>query len=517
MTSHELRGGFVMLYTAAFPVAYVTSMTAPALLLKTRGLFLCAFEYRMKVASFFAGCGGLDLGFEQAGFHVVWANEFDAAVRKTYIRNHPSTEFVLADINKIEAESIPDCDGFIGGPPCQSWSVAGKQRGLDDERGQLFLSYIELIKAKKPKFFLIENVKGMIDAKFNGVFQDFIDRLEAANYDVKWKLLDAVDFNIPQNRERVFLIGFRKDLCVKYEFPSFPHTKPITLSQAIGDIIEEPARYDGRSKVVPNTCMPNHDVLSSNFGPFYYRGNRRRGWLQPSFTIHATADNIPLHPSSPKMIFYGHENWAFQKDKYSEYRRLSVRECARIQTFPDNFIFESDNIRATYKMIGNAVPPRLGKALAQSIIAALSKETSKPVYNQVRLHPQDVSVLVGYYKDPTHFNLIAKNLIYYVRSDGRAGSIFKETCELTPRYLLLHHKDKARLLELDSEEPVLTDDTFLRKCGINCKGETYLCFRLKSEHETSPTELTGSQHTFVYDKYNYAPHITTLDKIIKKT
>lgn len=470
----------------------------------------------MKVASFFAGCGGLDLGFEQAGFHVVWANEFDAAVRNTYIKNHPTTDFVLADINKIEAESIPDCDGFIGGPPCQSWSVAGKQRGLDDERGRLFLSYIELIKAKRPKFFLIENVKGMLDAKFNSIFQDFINRLETANYDVKWKLLDAVDFNIPQNRERVFIIGFRKDLCVKYDFPTPLYTQPITLSQAIGDIIEEPARYDGRNKVLPNALRPNHDVLNSSFGTYYYRGNRRRGWLQPSFTIHATADSIPLHPSSPKMIFYGHEKWSFQKDKYSDYRRLSVRECARIQTFPDNFIFESDNIRATYRMIGNAVPPRLGKVLAQSIIAALSKETTKQVHIQSQMRPHDASTLVGYYKNQNQFNLIVKNQLYYVRSDGRAGSIFKETCELTPKFLLLHHKDEAKLFELDSEEPVLTDATFLKECGFKSKGETYLCFRLKSEREISLTELTGSQQAFVYDKYDYAPHITTLDKIIKQ-
>ena len=178
----------------------------------------------MRVVSFFAGCGGLDLGFEQAGFEVVWANEFEPAVRDTYLQNHPRTEFVLGDINEVKPEDVPDCDGFIGGPPCQSWSVAGKQKGLEDERGQLFLTYIEMIKAKKPKFFLIENVKGLLDGMF------------------------------------------------KYVFIMF----------------------------------------------------------------HATADNIPLHPSSPKMMFSGHENWDFQKDKLDEYRRLSVRECARIQTFPDN-------------------------------------------------------------------------------------------------------------------------------------------------------------------------------------
>ena len=318
----------------------------------------------MRVVSFFAGCGGLDLGFEQAGFDVVWANEFEPHFRATYLRNHPHTEFVLGDVCKIDPDTIPDSDGFIGGPPCQSWSVGGKMKGLDDERGQLFLKYIDLIKAKQPKFFVIENVKGMLDDKFKDVFEDFIVRLNGAGYDVQWSLLDAVNFCISQNRERVFLVGFKKELDVTYKFPNPTCTEPITLERAIGDITEEPNRYSGSKKQdgdgVTQICnRPNHDVLTSKFGSFYYRGNRRRGWHQPSFTINATADFAPLHPSSPKMMYFGHENWNFQKDRMSEYRRLSVRECARIQTFPDNFIFKYDDIKDAYKMIGNAVPPRL--------------------------------------------------------------------------------------------------------------------------------------------------------------
>ena len=471
----------------------------------------------MDVVSFFAGCGGLDLGFEQAGFRVVWANEFDSAVRDTYVKNHPDTLFVLGDINKINPEDIPECEGFVGGPPCQSWSVAGKQRGLDDKRGRLFLTYIDLIKAKKPKFFLIENVKGMLDAKFSDIFQDFIDRLDSAGYDVQWKLLDAVNYKIPQNRERVFLIGFRKDLHITYDFPQPICSQPVTLNQAIGDITEEPVQYDGKRKTVPNKERPNHDVLTSEFGPFYYRGNRRRGWQQPSFTIHATADNIQLHPSSPKMMYWGHEKWSFQKDRINDYRRLSVRECARIQSFPDSFIFESDNIKATYKMIGNAVPPRLGKILAQSISSALAKEDL--ITNNV-LGVADIgrdSTLVGYYKDQNHLNLVIKNLVYYVRSDGRVGSIFKEDCEMTPKYLLLHHKNESHLFELDSEEPFLVDVSFLKKCGFNCSGEIYLCFKLKNNRELSTLNLFDKRYTFVYDKFCYAPYFTTIGKIINKT
>lgn len=137
----------------------------------------------MKVASFFAGCGGLDLGFEQAGYEVVWANEFDEAIHKTYQFNHPNTYLCKSDIRKLKGEDIPDCDGFIGGPPCQSWSEGGRQLGLDDERGRLFFDYVRLIKEKHPKFFLIENVQGIINDKH---FSTFLSFLSKAVYNLRY-------------------------------------------------------------------------------------------------------------------------------------------------------------------------------------------------------------------------------------------------------------------------------------------------------------------------------------------
>lgn len=475
----------------------------------------------MDVVSFFAGCGGLDLGFEQAGFRVIWANEFEPHCRATYIRNHPNTEFVLGDVCKINPNIIPDCDGFIGGPPCQSWSVGGKQKGLDDERGQLFLKYIELINAKKPKFFVIENVKGMLDDKFKNVFEDFVNRLDNAGYDVQWALLDAVNFRIPQNRERVFFVGFRKGMDVQFAFPASTCNEPITLEQAIGDITEEPNQFpggkmkDSDKRIDKNKQYPNHDALSSKFGSFYYKGNRRRGWQQPSYTINATAEFTPLHPSSPKMIYYGHENWNFQKDKLEEYRRLSVRECARIQTFPDNFIFEYDNIRDAYKMIGNAVPPRLGNEIAKSILSAFNcLEVSATIQKHAK-EQISAPVLVGYYKGDRHKRLILTNKLYYVRSDGRKGSMFKKDCSIMPKYLLLHHKDKAEIYELDSEEPILADATFLKTLGFETTGDTYLCFKLESAISKNIGDLGVKASRLEYDQRNYSPYFTTIDKIIK--
>ena len=467
----------------------------------------------MKVVSFFAGCGGLDLGFEQAGFRVIWANELEPAVRDTYIQNHPHTEFILGDINRINPKDVPSCDGFIGGPPCQSWSIAGKQKGLEDERGKLFLTYIKMIRAKKPKFFLIENVKGLLEEKFSKIFYDFLKQLDNAGYNVKWQLLDAVNFGIPQNRERVFIIGFRKDLNVKYDFPKGTYSTPIPLIHAIGDIKETPITYKETDKVTANQKCANHDVLISNFNMFYHKGNRRRGWLQPSFTIHATGDSIPLHPSSPKMLFFGHENWDFQKDKINKYRRLSVRECARIQTFPDNFVFVTNNIKVAYKMIGNAVPPRLGLAIATSIISALKniqvKQLAKKEY-----HSTEECILVGYFKNAKHHDCIIKNRLYNVRSDGRFGSIFKEDCDIIPKYLLLHHNELVEIYELKAEEPTLTDASYLRKLGFECQGQTYLCFHLQDGLKKTTQELGGNTIHPIYNNRSYTPYFTTFKKLI---
>ena len=474
----------------------------------------------MNVVSFFAGCGGLDLGFEQAGFHVVWANEFEPHCSATYIRNHPNTKFILGDICKIDPNTIPDCDGFIGGPPCQSWSVGGKQKGLNDERGQLFLKYIELISTKQPKFFVIENVKGILDDKFKQVFDNFVNQLVSAGYDVQWALLDAVNYSIPQNRERVFFIGFKKELDVRFTFPNPTCDEPATLEKAIRDITEAPIFYSGgksvSDRIIPiDVKCPNHDVLASKFGPFYYRGNRRRGWYKPSFTINATADFAPLHPSSPKMIYLGHENWKFQKDKINDYRRLSVRECARIQTFPDNFIFEYDDIKDAYKMIGNAVPPLLGQVLAKSILAALADKTIEYADKTTQKNDLgEVCTLVGYFKNYTHYKLIIQNLLYYVRSDSRKGSMFKKDCSFMPRFLLLHHKDKAEIYELDENEPMLADASFLQTLGFKTTGETYLCFKLKSAIPKSIRDLGGYAIHPNYDKNNYSPYFTTIDKVI---
>ena len=194
-----------------------------------------------------------------------------------------------------------------------------------------------------------------------------------------------------------------------------------------------------------------------------------------------------------------------------------MRECARIQTFPDNFTFESDDIKATYKMIGNAVPPRMANELAKSIFAALKNGLTKNHLTQMQeSSSMDSTVLVGYYKDEEHHDLVLKHRLYYVRSDGRTGSLLRQDCAITPRHLLLHHKDKAEIYELDGDEPVLVNGTYLKSLGFSCLGDTYLCFKLKDIQSRTITELGGNRKCPQYNKNYYFPYFTTLEKLINE-
>lgn len=324
----------------------------------------------MKVVSLFAGCGGLDLGFERAGIEVIWANEYDNTIESTYRLNHPNVIFCNSDIRTLSANDIPDADGIIGGPPCQAWSEGGRGLGLQDERGKLFLDYIRIVSQKKPKFFVIENVPGILSPLHNYTFNSFLDQLTAAGFTIYYRLMDAVDFGIAQNRKRVIVVGIRNDIHYKFSFPTPTNISCNSLWNAIGDLsCYEPVKcHDGFiNKLYKTEChIANHDVYDAPFDVKYMSRNRVRSWNEPSFTIQAQAKNIPIHPSAPKMIFLSYNARAFVPG--FTYRRLSVRECARIQSFPDDFVFLYNDIRNGYKMVGNAVPPLFAQFIAEQIM-----------------------------------------------------------------------------------------------------------------------------------------------------
>ena len=329
----------------------------------------------LKVVSFFAGAGGLDRGFEDAGFNVIWANEYDRSIWKTYEANHTKTKLIGRSITDIESEEVPDCDGIIGGPPCQSWSEAGALRGIKDQRGQLFFDFMRILADKRPKFFLAENVAGMMLPSNWQALQNILGLFEECGYNLSFAKLNAADYGVPQDRKRVFFVGFRKDLGIRFDFPK-PTTPKVrvTLREAIGDLAASaiPAAKNNRTNGT-QCAAPNHEYMVGGYSPIFMSRNRVRDWDEVSFTIQAGARHAPLHPQAPKMRFIEQDKRAFESGFEHLYRRLTVRECARVQTFPDTFIFHYENVVDGYKMIGNAVPVLLANHLAVQIKKELSR------------------------------------------------------------------------------------------------------------------------------------------------
>lgn len=319
----------------------------------------------MKIASFFSGGGGLDKGFEKAGFHTIWANEYDHTIWDTFQANFPNTILDKRSITEILSRDVPDVDGIIGGPPCQSWSAAGSQRGIDDKRGKLFFDYIRILKAKQPKFFLAENVAGILQPKHAQAFANIIQEFKNAGYTLSYKLLNANNYDVPQDRFRVIIVGYRIDLGKKFEFPEPQKYKPV-LSDAISDLPFATSAKDG-NKTNEMLKTLNHEYMTGGFSTIFMSRNRVRAWNEPSFTIQASGRHAPLHPQAPKMELVGQDKRIFVAGKEDLYRRLSVRECARIQTFSDDFIFKYQNINDGYKMVGNAVPVHFAYHLAKKI------------------------------------------------------------------------------------------------------------------------------------------------------
>jgi len=320
----------------------------------------------MRLASLFSGAGGLDLGFEKAGFDIVWANEYDSTIWETFEHNFPKVKLDKRSIVEVPASDIPEIDGIIGGPPCQSWSEAGAGRGINDKRGQLFYDYIRMLKEKQPKFFLAENVPGILQPKHRKAFLNILKEFENAGYELSYKLLNANDYDVPEDRFRVIIVGYHKRLKKKFTFPEPQQYKPV-LRDAIFDLrLARPAKDKNKTNG-DELKIPNHEYMNGGFSTIYMSRNRVRSWGEPSFTIQAGGRHAPIHPQAPKMKFIEQNKRVFVPGKEHLYRRLSIRECARIQTFPDTYIFKYRDVANGYKMIGNAVAVNFAHHIAKKI------------------------------------------------------------------------------------------------------------------------------------------------------
>ena len=324
----------------------------------------------MRIISLFSGCGGLDLGFERAGYEIPVANEFDKTIWSTFNANHPNTHLIEGDIRNISDEDFPDdVDGIIGGPPCQSWSEAGAQRGINDDRGKLFYEYIRILKKKQPKFFLAENVSGMLANKHSDAVHNILSLFDEAGYNVSLTLVNAKDYGVAEERKRVFYIGFRKDIDIDFKFPhgsTEDDTKKLTLRDIIWDL-KDTAVPAGPNNHHNPAAINNNEYFVGAYSPIFMSRNRVKSWDEQAFTVQASGRQCQLHPQAPKMIKVEKNLQKFVPGKENLYRRMTVREVARVQGFPDNFRFIYTNLNDAYKMIGNAVPVNLAYEIAKSI------------------------------------------------------------------------------------------------------------------------------------------------------
>ena len=329
----------------------------------------------MNLISLFSGAGGLDKGFHNAGFRTVVANEFDPKIYPTFKANFPDTKLIEGDIRSVKNDEFPKhVAGIIGGPPCQSWSEAGSLKGIDDARGQLFYEYIRILEAVQPLFFVAENVSGILAKRHSEAVNGFMKLFDKAGYDMNLKMINAKDFDVPEDRDRVFFIGFRKDLNIHdYEYPTPCKHKP-TLRECIWDLKDNAIPALEKNKTNGDKCaVPNHEYFIGAYSPIFLSRNRVRSWDEPGFTVQASGRQCQLHPQAPKMIKVEKNKQIFVPGKEELYRRMSVREVARVQTFPDGHIFLYTDVNMGYKMIGNAVPVNLAYHVAMSIRYTLDK------------------------------------------------------------------------------------------------------------------------------------------------
>lgn len=310
------------------------------------------------VVSLFAGAGGLDIGFENTGLKVIWANDIDNDACETH-KKWSSAEVVKGDIGKIEFDNIPYSDIITGGFPCQGFSLAGPRK-IDDKRNALYKYFVKLVEEKQPYIFVAENVKGILTLGEGSILEAIIEDFsqKGIGYDVYPTLVNAADYGVPQDRWRVIMIGFRKDLGINtFTFPE-PFEKRVTIKDAL------------KNMPMPNTA----DICQSSYSSRYMSRNRKRNWEQVSYTIPAMSKQVPLHPSSPDMEKVSEDLWKFGENGIT--RRFSWQEAAAIQTFPRNMIFEG-NLTSKYKQIGNAVPVKLAEIIAKEVKLILKQNLIK--------------------------------------------------------------------------------------------------------------------------------------------
>ena len=328
-------------------------------------------ENPYSVVSLFSGCGGMDLGFYQEGFKIIWANDIDPIACETYRRNI-GDHIVSGDITKIDYSEIPNCDVLLGGFPCQDFSMIWKRGGINTERGNLYRNFVDLVDLKKPKVFIAENVKGLLSANKGKAIEQIVSDFSATGefgYNITVNLINFADYGTPQLRQRVLIIGTRKDIEEKFTIPKPTHTPEnyVSAREALKDV--EKVKYNNEHQNIQPSTTEKLKLIPAggNFSdipkssPHYVKGMishvyRRLHVDKPSTTIIAAG---------------GGGTWGYH---YDEPRPLTNRERARLFGYPDDFAFVG-TITEVRKQIGNSVAPVGIRVFAKHIKEYLLKVT----------------------------------------------------------------------------------------------------------------------------------------------
>lgn len=307
---------------------------------------------KVKVGSLFSGIGGIDLGFEQAGFEIAWANDFDAAACKTYRNNFPSTILIEDDVRNINPCALSDIDVLVAGFPCQPFSVMGYRRGFNDPRGNLFFEIARFIDVKRPKVVFLENVKNLMEHDNGKAFLIIYNALAQFGYSVKYKVINATDVNIPQNRARIFIVAFRDiEDCDKFSFPQYT-----PLEATIDDVIDRSIKHD--------------DI--------YYYGSESRYFKKLNAKI---VDKTGIYriddsgiatrkweicPTLKANMGTYHDRVPIIRDDFG-IRMLTPMECLAFQGYPKKYTFKGVSLKSAYKQCGNTVCVPIIKSIAAKL------------------------------------------------------------------------------------------------------------------------------------------------------
>ena len=301
----------------------------------------------LKFIDLFAGIGGLSIPFREAGMVCVFSSEWDKYCQKTYEVNYHEKPF--GDINQIKASQIPDFDILLAGFPCQPFSIAGIKKGFDDERGSLIFKILEILKIKSPQAFLLENVKGLISHNKQKTFNTIINELKKIKYTVFFKILNAKDFGLPQNRERIYIIGFR-DHKINFNFPQ-PSFKKTKLSDILINKVDQ--KYTISDALWTGHKLRKQKHLNNGNGFGYKLFNQ----------------NSP-YSSTLSARYYKDGSEILIQQNNNNPRKLTPLECARLQGFPSNFKIVVSDTQA-YKQFGNSVAVNVVRSLANNIVKLL--------------------------------------------------------------------------------------------------------------------------------------------------